>query len=68
MNWVTQDRIMSTQKRHCCCNWTNCEIFRDIILEKSNDNHEWKGQSIRIQFPEMNPSKMADKNLLYLNQ
>ena len=54
---------MSIQKRYCCCNWVNCEIYQGIILEKADGEHEWKGPSIRIHFSERNPLKMTDKKI-----
>ena len=52
---------MSKQGRSCCCNWNDCETFRQIIVNDCEGCHVWKGPIIRIQFSERNPCKMTEK-------
>ena len=48
--------------RQCFCQWSECNNFRQIILEKTSNDHPWSADIVRLKFPpkkKANPSKKS---------
>ena len=51
-----------TDKRLCFCQWSDCKKFRQIILDKTSNDHPWSSGIVRLTFPQKkntNPSKKS---------